>query len=340
MQKYIVLFASLLLFSCSETTEETYTLENKEIIELSTNRIELPDSIYAMPMQLSLVEDSLAILKIGDNTYNFVLVDLNSKRLFKFGIIGQGPNEVSNWIVFNNFNASNREMQFVDMQRSSIIKISLDSIFTQSAKHFSIGQQFRDAPFRLVELADGTLLSTGPFTKRLRVTKNNEESFIIDYPFRDEFPEYSHHVLGRAFQASVLLHPTSNKILLNTLSSANLDIFEFPYNPATHIKRHYWKPDFEGNENGVIQSNATFKSTNKGGFSSGVVNSQYIYFISPISPNNYTDVIIFDWEGNQHETLRFDTKVNAIAVSSDGSKIYAIEDNSTSDLLWAEIPKK
>ena len=51
------------------------------------------------------------------------------------------------------------------------------------------------------------------------------------------------------------------------------------------------------------------------------------------------EVIIFDWEGNQHETSRFDTKVNAIAVSSDGSKIYAIEESSASDLLWAEIPK-
>ena len=150
MKVFFPLIVCISLISCSETTEETFYLENKQIIELTTNKIELPDSIYAMPMQLSLVEDSLAILKIGDNTYNFVLVDLNSKHVFEFGIIGQGPNEVSNWIVFNDFNASKREMQFVDMQRSSIIKISLDYILTKSAKHFSIGQQLRYAPSRLI----------------------------------------------------------------------------------------------------------------------------------------------------------------------------------------------
>ena len=230
-------------------------------------------------------------------------------------------------------------MQFVDMQRSSIIKISLDSILTKSAKHFSIGQQLRDAPFRLIELEDGTLLSTGPFTKRLRVTKNNEESFIIDYPFRDEFPEYSHHVLARAFQGAILLHPRSERVLFYTFDSANLDLFEIPYKPETHIQRHYWKPDFEGEENGVIESNATISNTNKGGFSRGSVNTKFIYLISPNSSDKNTEVIIYDWDGNQHETLRFDTKVNAIAVSSDGSKIYAIEESSASDLLWAEIPK-
>ena len=337
----LITFSYLLLFllSCSQNNEETFKLENKEIIELTTNKIDFPDSILVMPMQLSLVEDSLVILKIGSVKNNFVLFDLRNKQLFEFGVIGQGPNEVSNWVVFNDFNASIREMQFVDMQRSSILKISLDSILTKSAKHFSIGQQLRDAPFRLMELEDGTLLSTGPFTQRLRVTKNSEESFIIDYPFRDELFEFSHNVLSRAYQGEVIKHPILNKYILYTFTSANLDIFEFPYNQTTHIKRHYWKPDFEGEENGVVRSNATMTIENKGGFSFGAVNANFIYLISPISLEKYTDVIIYDWEGNQHETLRFDTKVNAIAVTSDGSKIFAIEESSTSDLIWAEILK-
>ncbi|MFZ6665433.1 hypothetical protein [Peijinzhouia sedimentorum] len=339
MKVFLPLIVCIFLFSCSETKEETSKLENKEIIELTTNKIDPPDSILVMPMQLSLVEDSLAILKIGSDTYNFVLFDINNNKLFPFGLIGEGPNEVSDWVVFNDFNKSNRILQFFDMQRRSLLKISVNDIVNNSVSHFTVSPRIQGHLFSMIELDNGYQISTGRFPKRLRVSHNTEESYIIDYPFREELLEYSHNVLAMAYQGKLKIHPDqSKKILYFTFNSPNLDIFEVPYTPASHIKRHYWKPDFDGVENGS-NSRARLNNTNKGGFRFGTVTSNFIYLNSPISSDKYTEVIIYDWEGNQHETLRFDTKVNAIAVSSDDSKIYAIEESSTSDLLWAEIPK-
>ena len=142
MKVFFPLIVCIFLYSCSKTSEETSKLENKEIIELTTNKIDPPDSILVMPMQLSLVEDSLAILKIGSDTYNFVLFDINNNKLFPFGLIGEGPNEVSDWVVFNDFNKSNRILQFFDMQRRSILKISVDDIINRSEIILRLAQGF------------------------------------------------------------------------------------------------------------------------------------------------------------------------------------------------------
>ena len=336
-------FATLIIFFVSCNSKETFLNKFKKTINIKHQTIQLKNNtFFSKVWNLYLSNDCLIAYDV-DEKYYFSIIDLNKKSIVaKCGVKGQGPNEIigmpqSVKILGNNrfsFIDCNRgALYYVDFSTATRPKIIKNDMLKLSFKHFGV------LPTAYNNYLIIGLLDNGRYSL---VDQNGKEiSNHFDYPRSTETEKFTNYHKAMAFQGSFIGRPDGIRFFFTGKTSEIIDILEI--DNKNGIKKIFnWQGKLArflpfGDGNNTI-SVATSKESNNV-FINACCTQKYIYLLySGLPIGNQmiyrsNTVFVLDWDGNPVKKYNLDIGVTCITVSDENKELYAISEQSDTQLV-------
>ena len=353
----IFCLTTLLLGSCQVTQEEDLLTTNLYVDEqdtftLSSNPIEVKPEIIGYIVDIKSIEDYIiATADFGSHAY--MAINVITGETFRFGSIGEGPNEVASLSQLELYNSGDtKRLKTYNLNKLRVDDfkwnetISTRSIMFDSTRSVKI-------PLMVHKMAylkeSNTYLTVGTFNqKRFRLYSNEGKLLqeFGEYPFEQEFKNVSPENLAMAFQGNFEVDSTGRYVAFAITDAACLDFFEIQNGKVSVIKQHHvTKPLFEASTT-PNEYWAAVKEENKMGFISTASDQDFVYVL--YSGKSFEEgmeeamtgntVYVYDWQGNLRHKLLLDQKVHFITVNPKTRQLLAVINGEKTSFVSFNLP--
>jgi hypothetical protein len=336
----------LLFSSCTKTTSIMSLFEKKENV---SHRILITPSLSCSPYGLSLYDSVLILIDTYDGRHISLFDVQNQKELHRCGLIGNGPGELSDWVIAQKYHSEYYNVY--DMHRKQlfsfpVLEMLKDSMFRPTQKHDFINIL---SFLNVIQINDSLFIGELSLSESIYGLANHRGELLFSghhYPNdgKDVLPKIKYH----AYQGRFYSNPENNNLLLHVgFFGAVFNIMKIE-NQKIHILYHLplvlpkYRPFYNGGSYGVFRDNNSII-----GCVDVSVTKDYIYVLYADKPevNNQrktetrcSDIILmFDWKGQAIMCYQSDVDLYQIHVSDDNQVVYAIIMNPEAQLVKLEL---
>lgn len=337
MKSSIFLILTMLTFSCGLRSDDQVNLFGFT----SVDKVSGEKLWREFPLNNSFdmkVFGDYAFIYDPEGNYQYKVIDLRTNTYKgQFGRNGDGPCELIFPATLNYSGSDPHTLGVNKRKNASYQEYSLARVASSLETGCDMQTSTLSIDFQqFVKLDEDKYFGVGVFNKRFSVYSLSADSMIQvsgEYPFEEEFQDVPVEVLAMAFQGELLKRPSSNRCVMNTLSSFNIDIVDYiPGQGISQVaKIHHWSPDFTWSDGNVLQAKMTFE--NRIGGISTAVSDDYIYVLFSGKKLNHTDarsgemVLVYNWEGEPIRILEMDRAVTQLAVDLNDEFLLAYHDD-------------
>lgn len=289
--------------------------------------------------------DSMIITLDYHSGESFSLYNSNrSKLIGRFGLIGQGPNEIPlgtyGYVEGDNFFTYYEGTGYLANYKISSLEKDLNSHPEYVVKYTLPDAQLS----RIVSLDDSMFLGAGTYDSKFQYVLFDRESNVIDYAidiFNADEIGFNHYHKFLSNQGILRKNPANNKFVYSIYYSSNIDFIEVKNNKifslkSIRLKDPVFNPIQDNGLNRVIPSDDNFI-----GYLDISPTEEYIYALytdRKIKDNNkYNDydsdiILVFDWDGNPIKRYKLSERVRHISVNERQKRLYvALIDDENHD---------
>ena len=345
------------IFACESSTNEKglnnlLTVTEDQTHSLTSNTITINGDVIGYILDIKSIEDYIvATADFGSHAY--MAINVITGETFRFGSIGEGPNEVASLSQLELYNSGDtKRLKTYNLNKLRVDDfkwnetISTRSIMFDSTRSVKI-------PLMVHKMAylkeSNTYLTVGTFNqKRFRLYSNKGKLLqeFGEYPFEQEFKNVSPENLAMAFQGNFEVDSTGRYVAFAITDAACLDFFEIQNGKVSVIKQHHvTKPLFEASTT-PNEYWAAVKEENKMGFISTASDQDFVYVL--YSGKSFEEgmeeamtgntVYVYDWQGNLRHKLLLDQKVHFITVNPKTRQLLAVINGEKTSFVSFNLP--
>lgn len=328
---FFLLLIPVLFSSCKEQAllfDDFGTMESLDVtdsIRLEKYGILNPHYIYC--------KDSFLIFNSMRGKQEIQLLDLTTRNVYEYSVIGQGKNEMAHyWTVCNEHPCS---YEFVDNQRGYVYGVNLDSLRQNPATRYELlyslpideGVHF----FRFLEtqkyIVGIGILHGGRFGVYEKQTYSYKEQ--MTYPTNEDIDKLANPYKGALFSRTLLASDMQGKKMVAGCFGL-LDFYTISEQGDISLEKsnHYHFPLFEANlaGGGAI----AYKKEDITGITGLVADGKYVYALysdktfgnDGESAYNASHLLVFDWNGMPVKHYRLSKDLYGISLC--GNRIYGL----------------
>ena len=345
MTKYLVV-AIIILLSCNSVEEDLEpTVFFKEVVGLESETLNFSGIEFNTPLEMMVLDSILVVhdqYPRGDDMYLFSLINLNNEvaPVKLFGREGRGPNEYLFPSSISRFPENSNYLGINNRQLFSLSVVSVEELLKKERLDSLLYINKLDYNFsKVVPLSDSIFIGTGFFESGRFGLANQDgqiKNVFLEYPYLENYPDFTNRELGMTFQSDLKVHSMSNKIAVSTFASASLDILHFIDDSIYSIKSlNFYPPKFKSSSSGTRLSTQALPE-NVSGFIRMTVSNSFIYLLySGVKRSEGLDkylsgyrVLKFNWQGEPITQYNLDAQVTMISVDDNDEFLLAMHTNT------------
>ena len=349
MKKLFICIAAFSLLSCSNKNASIISLFDR--IENITSIPIIQPKLSQYPYGLTLF-DSLLVWVDSYHDKNLSLFNVHKrKEMHRFGTIGQGPSETSDWPSATKY--QNNYLHILDNKQNKLLVFSINEIAKDSVCRPVITYNlFQNASLlKIIQIDDNLFIGENRNSDNMYALVNDKGNIVftgLSYP-RDKNITISSNIKLLAYQGNFYQNPINNNELIHVgINGVVIDILEIRNNKIIRKKLlDYVLPEYTAVQKNDF-SGALISENSIIGCCSVSVTGNFIYVLyADKTRKNKNEnkenercsnlILIFDWNGTPIKYYKSDVDLYQICVSEDNQTLYGVIMNPEAELVKFEL---